>query len=315
MSTICFKNYIEGGLLKYFNRFLFTVLISFFIYSTGDSQNLSVFNNHNISVSPQAPDSLLIIHYDGENTGNSIGDGVATFLGGARFRDSIMSNYTGGELQYVRFFYSQAATEVTIKIFDAGTDTSAGTELLSQPLVLDSLTLDSWNEVELSSFIPISGNDLWVCLQITDATGVNFPFGVDDGPADPDGDWVNDSGVWQHLVDFGLDYNWNIRAGVETTPTAVELGANGPLSFNLSQNFPNPFNPSTKINFNIPEKGQVKLVVYNVIGQKVVTLVNEVLSAGQHEVTFNAVSLPSGVFFYRLETGNSVMIKKMLLLK
>jgi hypothetical protein len=301
--------------MRHLNIVLFAILISLFICSIGYSQNFSASNNNRYTVSPQSPDSLLEIHYDGANNGNSISDSTTTFIGGAKFRDSIMSIYTGGELQYVRFFYAQAATGLAIKIFDAGTDTSAGTELLSQTLELDSLTVGNWNEVELSSYLPISGNDLWVCLQVEDSTGLNYPFGVDEGPADPDGDWVNDTGVWQHLSDFGLNYNWNIRAIVETIPNAVELGINDPVSFNLEQNFPNPFNPTTNINFSIPKQGQVKLAIYNLIGQKVAALVNEVLNAGRHQVTFNAASLPSGVYFYRLQAGNSVMIKKMLFLK
>ena len=88
-----------------------------------------------------------------------------------------------------------------------------------------------------------------------------------------------------------------------------------PLTFNLSQNYPNPFNPSTKIKYNIASAGNVKLTVYNVLGQEIAELVNGEVSAGLHEVTFNASSLPSGAYLYKLEQGSSVMVKKMLLLK
>lgn len=301
--------------MKYIDKVLYTILISFLIYSVGYSQNFSASNKHSYSTNPQSPNSLVFIHYDGDNAGNSVGDAGTTFIGGARFRDSIMSNYTGGELQAIQFYYAQAATGITIKIYDAGTATTPGTVLLSQTLILDSLSLLNWNTVELNSFLPISGNDLWVCLQIEDSTALNYPFGVDAGPADSDGDWVNDSGTWQHLSEFNLNYNWNIRGVVETTPAAVEIGVNGPMSFNLAQNFPNPFNPATKINFSIPEQGKVKLVVYNLIGQEVAVLVNGLINAGHHEATFNAQSLSSGVYLYKLQAGNSVMIKKMLLLK
>ena len=87
------------------------------------------------------------------------------------------------------------------------------------------------------------------------------------------------------------------------------------LKFDLAQNYPNPFNPSTRIDFDVPETGQVKLTVYNVIGQEVAELINNTITAGQHEVTFNASSLPSGAYFYKLQQGNSVMVKKMLLMK
>ena len=208
-------NIREGGPVKLFNHFLFTILLSFVIYSIGYSQNLAVTHNSNAQSSPQSVTGLVYVHYDGDNAGNSVGDGGTTFIGGARFRASIMGTYTGGTLQTVQFFYSQAATGLTIMIYDAGTATDPGTLLLSQPLDLGSLTLGDWNEITLTSAIPISGNDLWVCLQVEDATAANYPFGVDAGPADPDGDFVNDSGVWQHLNDFGLNYNWNIRGGVQ----------------------------------------------------------------------------------------------------
>jgi hypothetical protein len=95
----------------------------------------------------------------------------------------------------------------------------------------------------------------------------------------------------------------------------VNVSATGPATFNLAQNYPNPFNPTTNISFSIPKSGNVKLAVYNTIGQEVAVLVNGAVTAGQHEVTFNAASLSSGTYFYKLQTSNSIMVKKMMLLK
>jgi hypothetical protein len=95
----------------------------------------------------------------------------------------------------------------------------------------------------------------------------------------------------------------------------VNVSATGPTTFNLAQNYPNPFNPTTNISFSVPESGNVKLAVYNTIGQEVAVLVNGAVTVGQHEVTFNAASLPSGTYFYKLQTSNSIMVKKMMLLK
>ncbi len=99
------------------------------------------------------------------------------------------------------------------------------------------------------------------------------------------------------------------------TPVEVTTGESAPLKFNLSQNYPNPFNPTTKIDFNVPESGHVSLTVYNVLGQQAAVLVNDEITAGEHQVLFDASSLPSGAYFYRLQQNNSVLIKKMLLLK
>lgn len=87
------------------------------------------------------------------------------------------------------------------------------------------------------------------------------------------------------------------------------------LKFELSQNYPNPFNPSTTIRYSIPENGMVTLKVFNILGQEVNTLVNKVQNAGLHQVNFNAGQFASGVYIYRLSSGNFVSTKKMLLIK
>ncbi len=88
-----------------------------------------------------------------------------------------------------------------------------------------------------------------------------------------------------------------------------------PKAFYLSQNFPNPFNPVTKIKFEISDKNSVKLSVYNILGKQASTLVDERLNAGTYEVDLDASSLPSGIYFYTLQAGSFKETKKMLLLK
>jgi hypothetical protein len=88
-----------------------------------------------------------------------------------------------------------------------------------------------------------------------------------------------------------------------------------PENFSLSQNYPNPFNPVTNIKFAIPSTGFVKLVVFDVLGREVASLVNEEMTAGNYTVDFDASSLSSGVYFYRIDAGNFTQTKKMLLVK
>ena len=88
-----------------------------------------------------------------------------------------------------------------------------------------------------------------------------------------------------------------------------------PAVFSLEQNYPNPFNPSTSIKFNIPKQSNVKLVIYDVIGKEVATLVNEMKQPGSYEAVFNGDNFASGVYFYRLEAGNFTDVKKMVLIK
>lgn len=88
-----------------------------------------------------------------------------------------------------------------------------------------------------------------------------------------------------------------------------------PGSFELSQNFPNPFNPNTKINFAIPNTSMVKLLVYNSLGKEISALVGERLNAGSYSVNFNGENFSSGIYYYKLETENFREVKKMILLK
>jgi len=88
-----------------------------------------------------------------------------------------------------------------------------------------------------------------------------------------------------------------------------------PFTYRLSQNYPNPFNPTTTIKYGLPKYGNTKLVVYNITGQVVKTLVDEFRDAGTYEVTFDATNFASGVYFYSLESGSFKETKKMLLVK
>ena len=88
-----------------------------------------------------------------------------------------------------------------------------------------------------------------------------------------------------------------------------------PTGFVLEDNYPNPFNPTTKISFSLPQKSQVKLKVFDVLGREIQILADGVYDAGKYEVEFNATNLPSGVYFYNLTTGSNSITKKMLLMK
>ena len=101
---------------------------------------------------------------------------------------------------------------------------------------------------------------------------------------------------------------------------------NSPIQFTLEQNYPNPFNPTTRIKYSIPnviaiqqlpekQSQHVTLSVYDVLGNVVVTLVNEEKPAGSYEVEFNAGKFPSGVYYYQLKAGEFILTKKMILLK
>ncbi len=100
--------------------------------------------------------------------------------------------------------------------------------------------------------------------------------------------------------------------------TTVGVGNNNgniPQVYSLSQNFPNPFNPTTNIKFSLPQQSFVKLVVYDILGNEVATLINGNMEAGNHEIDFNATSLASGIYLYKIEAGEFTAVKKMMLIK
>lgn len=97
---------------------------------------------------------------------------------------------------------------------------------------------------------------------------------------------------------------------------AVEDNQNNLVNtYQLSQNYPNPFNPTTTIRFSLPVAGNVRLTVFNILGQEVKTLVNGYREAGQNTVTFEAKNLSSGIYIYKIEAGSFTQTKKMTLLK
>lgn len=107
-----------------------------------------------------------------------------------------------------------------------------------------------------------------------------------------------------------IDFDGSIEYSPE-----IEVDVNGPTEFALYQNYPNPFNPSTTIKFELPKKADLIIAVYNSLGEKVAVAFKGELDEGYHQVEFYATSLPSGVYFYRLESEQFTAVKKMLLIK
>ena len=97
--------------------------------------------------------------------------------------------------------------------------------------------------------------------------------------------------------------------------TDVEDAGQLPQNYALDQNYPNPFNPATTITYAVPQNSFISLRVFDILGNEVQTLVNETKSAGTYTVSFDAASVPSGIYFYTLEAGNFITTKKMVLIK
>ncbi|MCF6269927.1 MAG: T9SS type A sorting domain-containing protein [Melioribacteraceae bacterium] len=210
--------------------------------------------------------------------------------------------------------------------------------------------------VELTYFTATSTSSAAVLLNWETATEVNnYGFeierasfrkdgttpvrtGLGDGATPVQGDWstlgfVPGHGNSNSPKDYSFvdanSYSGKIQYRLKQIDTdgafeyseVIEVEARVLGKYLLEQNYPNPFNPTTNINFSIAKTGNVKLTIYNTIGQKVATLFNGVKKAGSHKISFNATNLMSGVYFYRLvadsygESGSFVQVEKMLLLK
>jgi hypothetical protein len=139
-----------------------------------------------------------------------------------------------------------------------------------------------------------------------------------------DSSWFPPGGTWKWVASGGVNRfpTWDgPHCYAIAAPTGVaEYGTGLPTSYSLSQNYPNPFNPTTQINFDIPRNSQVNLTIYNVLGQKVKTLINETLPAKKYKVDWDGTSdsgakVASGIYFYKLQAGEFVQTKKMVMLK
>ncbi len=177
----------------------------------------------------------------------------------------------------------------------------------------------SLNTLENNSFdlpITITASD-FVSLDESQLTAPRKPDG-----SLPDIDFMRPA-RGSNLIDAGLDI------GFYFSGNAPDLGANEtnyptdvktneiikPNDIYLYQNYPNPFNPVTNIIFEVPYTANVNIIIYNSLGQKINTLVNELKNKGTYRIQFNGSYLPSGVYFYRLDVNNNSIVKQMLLLK
>ena len=167
-------------------------------------------------------------------------------------------------------------------------------------------------KIPWTTFVSIAGDNLF-----TPQVGMKIPLDIAINDADATGSRegmitlsvLNNDNSYEDVSAW--TYTW---IGDQTT---VDLRDEQQIvsSYSLSQNYPNPFNPTTQINYSLPKSSFVSLKVYDVLGREVATLVNQTQNNGSYNISFNANNLASGVYFYKLEAGDFISIKKMLLVK
>jgi hypothetical protein len=184
------------------------------------------------------------------------------------------------------------------------------------------------------SALAVVGNEVYVGGNFTSAGGVSANFvarfntqtntwsTLGTGSSNGVNNWVYELAVVGNEVVVGGTFTqaggvsanyvarWN-----SGTSRVEQLSPTAPKTFLLEQNYPNPFNPSTTIRYQLPVASEVKLEIYDVLGKKIATLVNERQSAGSYQVVWNASGLSSGTYFYRLQAGTFVETKKMIMVK
>ncbi len=151
-------------------------------------------------------------------------------------------------------------------------------------------------------FTPVVGQRIPIDFEIADADATGEREGILTYSINNQDHSYLDVSLWSHT------WIGDQMTDVDDSPAIVN-------KYVLSQNYPNPFNPSTLINYSLKNSGKVTLSVFNILGQKVATLVNKVQNAGQYKISFDASQLSSGVYIYRVQSGSFIQSKKMVLLK
>lgn len=167
----------------------------------------------------------------------------------------------------------------------------------------------------------VSGRELYAVAVATDMNFTNIIYGrcIDTNFYEMPSDTLqlNTQYYWAVCTEDSLGFgNFSpVRSFRVRTTSVQNISSSIPTKFKLYNNYPNPFNPCTKIKFDLPQNSFVNIIVFDVSGRNVKNLVEENLSAGSYETEFNASNLPSGIYYYTLQSGNFTQTKKMILLK
>jgi len=244
-------------------------------------------------------------HLLGPGTGTTQFDLAASGLAEAQFirilddgDGTAIAQYAGFDLdaikatdiipvELVSFTAENVMNEVILKWQTATETNNMGFEIERSNVRIETLNENVWDNLGF-----VDGNGT-----ATEITRYSFT------------DQIEKSGTYLYRLKQ-IDFDGTVNYSSE-----IEVDVNGPTEFSLYQNYPNPFNPATTIKFSLAKQANVKIVVYNVVGQIVVELINKTMEEGYHEVQFIANDYASGIYYYRLKTSEFTSIKKMLLLK
>ncbi|NOX88402.1 MAG: T9SS type A sorting domain-containing protein, partial [Calditrichaeota bacterium] len=169
-------------------------------------------------------------------------------------------------------------------------------------------------------------NNIWFNLNsysISDSVGKknyvqSYLQDAANGNTEQDPQFFGISRAQDGVLDPRPEFNGPAYSNIAEYPTdirRIDFSSRIPSEFSLLQNYPNPFNPVTNIRFDLPVAGGVRLSIYNILGQRVTTLVDRIHSAGSYVYQWNASNVPSGIYFVRLNVNGQTQIRKMMLVK
>ncbi len=306
-------------MIKFITRFVFTVFAILLSASTvlAQSSNLYVidsFGDHNMPGWYSGGDLTMKYSHKEDNLENGYGVISSSnkqitpnsFAGIIRKEEKLQvaeNNILSVMIQGINNDMTTTVQVLYDKNNDGKYDEGTDSRLESKPF---SMNFSGWKEVHFNinqnefKVISKSKDDDFSILE-QEALGIQFSFqtGKDfvKGPVE--------TGVAM------ISERYSKELKQETAQTDMNSGE----SFFAAKNYPNPFNPETKINYTLKNSTSVKITVYDRLGREVVVLVDENQSEGEHTVTFNAASLPSGVYFYRIKTPEKVEVQKMVFTK
>lgn len=245
----------------------------------------------------------------GHNTGHIQGEGPITRIIPPEPFDS--EYFTIETIRVMWFTDLDGGEEFTVHLLEGGD--APGLETWSGVFVTDpEFVFPQFQELDVSGIPEMEGinGDYWIWIELNDASGLPHIVRSSTNA------YPGQHGSYDGTTLTNTASNWLIRTVcVEGSPVKDNRRENRPTEYSLNPAYPNPFNPSTTITFNVAEQGLINLSVYNVSGQLVETLTNRDYAAGNHKLEFDASTLPSGLYFVRMEAGTFKQTERILLLK
>ncbi len=261
-----------------------------------------------------------LYYYDDGGYGNSWG--FASYTYGHLLAIYVPSS--NGFLHRVEFWTNDVTTDIDVYVYDSFDGVDVGSLLASK---LDqSFTEAGYHSVELDSPLPItSGDDIAIMVKIQNSS-YGYPLISSGGGALESGKTyiglTGTSGDWTDMANYSEDAAIRARCS-QSLVVSADDGLNDeikPSDFVLGNNYPNPFNPRTQIGYSIGAESHVTVAVYNILGQHISTIVDEMKEAGEYTVEWDATDdagepVSTGIYFYRIQAGDFSDTKKMLLLR